>query len=71
MVTFGFWGRHQSQADFLLNLFLSLPSCLPSQFLLLLLCEVNSECHWLFCVYWTGKREDNNVTNTTGVGVKK
>lgn len=50
MVTFGFWWRHQSQTDFLLNLFLSLPSCLSSQFLLLLLCEVNSQRDWLFGV---------------------
>lgn len=54
MATFGLWWRHQSQTDFLLNLFLSFPPCLSSQFLLFFLGQVNTQRHRLFCVNWIG-----------------
>lgn len=50
--TFWFWWRHQPQTNLFLNFFLSLPSCLSSQFLLFFLCEVNSQRYRLICINW-------------------
>ena len=61
VLTFGLWGRHESQTNPLLQFLLGLPTGLSSELLLLFLRQVNAQRYRLIRVHWG---EEAHVGNT-------